>query len=170
MTSFYICIGRSHIPSSLAKAQAWGFGEASWRSRLLLWEAAETTQRGTVQQPCQNSLSQPLGNSTIPWAHGHCSTNWSKDAKTPLKTRKNIASELGSSQSSKQIQNPLYLGPFLTADCSMARVKCIYVVGTFPHPSGGLGKISVIALPERNCCCQVRNERFHIYNSSCALP
>lgn len=38
--------------------------------------------------------------------------------------------------------------PFHTTDCSMADVKSIYVVGTFPDTSWGLGKISVICLRE----------------------
>lgn len=42
----------------------------------------------------------------------------------------------------------LNFAPFHTTDCSMADVKRIYVVGTFPDTSWGLGKISVICLRE----------------------
>lgn len=68
--------------------------------------------------------------------------------KEYLKNCKNVASEHGAVQSRKQIHNSSNLAPFHTTDCSMADVKCIYGVGTFPATSWGLGKISVICLRE----------------------
>lgn len=71
-----------------------------------------------------------------------------KMQKNALKNGKNIASQLRPPQRRKQIQNPLNFAPFHTTDCSMADVKCIYVMGTFPATSWGLGKISAICLRE----------------------
>lgn len=115
---------------------------------------------------------QSLAASTaFPWRQHHWSTSWRKETKKKkyLKSWKKAASEHRAVQSRKWIHNSWNLAPFYTTDCSVADVKCIYGVGTFPGPSWGLGKISGICLRETVAWLEMKSF-FHIYNSSFHLP
>lgn len=172
MTSFYICLEKEGATSPFSHPQTpiQGTGGATrlWRSCLPVWEAAATTKFGSIQKsPAQPVWQQRLSLETTSLEH-QLEKRFQK--KKVLKTWKNAANEHRTLQSRKEIHNSWNLAPFHTTDCSMADVKCIYGVGTFPTTSWGLGKISVICLRET---CLVGDEKFfffYIYNSSFHLP